>query len=269
MNDGTTPVVRTLRLHADWPAVEVLYEDQDILALNKPAGLLVAPDRWDKSKPNLMGLLFAGIRAGRPWATEAGITYLANAHRLDQFTSGVLILAKGRVALVNLARQFAHRRPKKVYTALVVGGPSEPETRVDLALSPHPNQPGRMVVAPKRGKAAQTRFTVLERFRRYALVRAEPTTGRMHQIRVHLKALGCPLVADGEYGNGAPLLLSRLKPNYKMKEEGERPLLSRPALHAESIEIIQPSTGRRVTIHAPWPKDLTIAVKYLRKFAAV
>jgi RluA family pseudouridine synthase len=258
-----------VRLSANWPELEILYQDGDLFAVNKPAGLLVGPDRWNKSAEYLMGLLFAAIRAGRPWTVSAGIRYLANAHRLDRFTTGVLLLAKNKPALVHLARQFHRQHPRKIYVALVRGTPESPEMEINFPIAPSPVQAGLSVINPKRGKPAKTQFTVLERFRNYTLLQARPATGRQHQIRIHLQAIGCPLVADADYGNGQPLLLSRLKPNYKMKAEGERPLLARPALHAEFIEIAHPATDQPISITAPWPKDLTIAVKYLRRFAGI
>jgi RluA family pseudouridine synthase len=261
------PPPACIRFNAAWPAVEILHEDSDVLALNKPAGLLVVPDRWDKTRENLIGLLHAGIGAGRPWATERGLTYLANAHRLDAGTSGVFLLARNKPALVNLVRQFHDQHPAKVYTALVQGTLPKDTVEIDLPLAPSLTQPGLSVIDRGRGKPAHTRFSLLERFRGYALIKAEPTTGRLHQIRAHLKAMGCPLVADRDYGSGRPLLLSLLKKGYKMKPEGERPLMDRPALHAERIELRHPATGAPLVIAAPWPKDLTIAVKYLRKFA--
>lgn len=261
------PSTESLRLNAAWPRIEVVYEDADLLALNKPAGLLVAPDRWDKSRDNLASLLQEAILSRRPWVLQRGLTYLANAHRLDFHTSGVTLYAKTQEALRNLARQFRERHPRKTYVALVQGTPSQESILVDKPLGPHPVRLGLAAVDTNRGKAARTLFTVIERFRGYALVKAEPETGRMHQIRVHLQEIGHPLVADADYGNGLPLLLSRLKKHYKMKPEGERPLISRPALHAEGIVILHPSTNEPVTIEAAWPKDLTVAVKYLRRFA--
>ena len=260
----STPTL--LRLSAMWPEVELVYEDADLLAVNKPAGLLVAPDRWDKRNEILMGLLADGIAKARPWAVARGLTYLANAHRLDRFTSGVLLLARNRPALVALARQFHDRHPQKRYIALVEGRLPEPPLTVDLPIGAHPAAPGRSVIDRQHGRPVRTVFTELECFRRYSLIQAEPGSGRLHQIRVHLKSVGCPLIADSDYGSGQPLLLSRLKPDYKMKPEGERPLMSRPALHAEQLIVTQPTTGKLVTITAPWPKDLTVAVKYLRKF---
>lgn len=260
------PAENVIRLSAAWRAVEVVFEDSDLFALNKPAGLLIAPDRWDKSRENLMGLLHAGIQLQRPWAKGHGLTYLANAHRLDAGTSGVILLARHKPALVALARQFHDQHPRKTYLALIEGHLPEPELTVDLPLAPNLDRRGLSVVDRGRGKPAVTRFTRLETFKRYSLVKAEPLTGRLHQIRIHLKSLGCPLVADRDYGSGFPLLLSQLKRDYRMKAEGERPLMARPALHAERLELTHPTSGSLVVLEAALPKDLAISLKYLRKF---
>ena len=262
------PPALHVRLSSTWPDVEILHIDEAVVAFNKPAGLLIAPDRWDKQREHLVGLLQLAIRSQRPWVVEHGIAYLANVHRLDATTSGVVLFARSREALAKLARQFGERHPAKVYTALVLGDYPEDEPVVDWPIAPHPVTPGLSVIDAS-GKPALTRFTVLTRFRGYTLVRAEPETGRQHQIRVHLKAVGCPLVGDPQYGPGTPLLLSRIKRSYRMKPEGERPLIGRPALHAESITVEHPLTGQPLTITAPWPKDLTIGVKYLRQFAGL
>jgi 23S rRNA pseudouridine1911/1915/1917 synthase len=256
-----------IRLNASWPEVGILYEDSDLFVLNKPAGLPAVPERWKKSKENLAGLLQTAIQADRPWARERGLAYLIGAHRLDAAASGILIFARNRPALANLARQFRQRRPERTFTALIQSALPKDKMEVDLPVAPSLVTPGLSVVDPARGRPALTRFTLIERFRGYSLIRIEPATGHPHQIRAHLKALGCHLVADADYGTGQPLLLSRLKKDYKMKAEGERPLLDRPALHAEEMKILQPVTGIPLTLTAPWPKDLTVAVKYLRKFA--
>ena len=126
-----------------------------------------------------------------------------------------------------------------------------------------------MCVDAKNGKKSKTRFEVLETFPRcgYALLKCEPLIGRTHQIRAHLRYAGFPVVGDELYG-GKPLWLSRLKPNYRLKPgHEERPLLSRATVHAEELSLPHPVTGATVTITAPCPKDLKVAVKYLRRFA--
>jgi len=243
-------------------------EDADVMALNKPAGLLMASDRDDKSRENLLGLIHAGIHLQRPWAKLHGMSYLAHVHRLDFGTSGVVILARNKPALVNLARQFYQQKPRKTYVALIQGTLPQPEMVIDFPLAHSLVQPGVTVVDHHRGKPSVTRVTQLEAFRGYSLIKAEADTDRVHQIRVHLREVGCPLVADHDYGTGFPLLLSELKKHYRMKREGEHPLMARPALHAERIELVHPITSAPLVIEATWSKDFTVAVKYLRKFAA-
>lgn len=230
----------------------ILLETDDLLAVNKPAGLLAVPDRWDKTKPNLFSLL----QAARPGP------YLANVHRLDRNTTGVFLLVKNREAFRALVRQFRERQTRKVYRALVHGDATE--CTIDLPIGSDHRRPGYSRIDQKHGKPARSTVHVSESFYGYALLEVEIETGRLHQVRVHLQAVGHPLVGDADYG-GAPLLLSQLKHRYKAKEdEEERPLLARPALHAGSVTLREPP----VTITAPLPKDFGVALKYLRKFAA-
>ncbi|HZT22831.1 MAG TPA: RluA family pseudouridine synthase [Verrucomicrobiae bacterium] len=247
--------------------IPVLFEDEHLLALDKPAGLLTSPDRYDPQRPNLMKLLHTAIAAGKPWARERCLTYLANAHRLDFETSGVILLAKSKPALVALANLFGSEKPFKKYVALVAGAPESDQFAVNAPLAAHPMNPALMRVDPKNGKKSKTEFEVLERFSGWTLLRCQPLTGRTHQIRVHLRHVGLPIVGDSLYG-GRPLWLSQLKKNYRLKPgRQERPLISRVALHAEALELPHPVTGRHLKITAPWPKDLKVAVKYLGKFA--
>ena len=245
----------------------MLFEDGHLLALDKPSGLLSSPDRYDRARPNLMRLLHAGIARGLPWARRRQLSYLANAHRLDCETSGIILLAKDKLVLAALAEQFSAGRPTKHYLALVHGAPREDAFEVHAKLAPHPARPQMMRVDQKAGKNARTRFTVAERYAGYALLRCQPLTGRTHQIRAHLRHCGLPVVGDVLYG-GKPLLLSSLKPGYRFKrDEPERPLMGRVALHAESLTLRHPATQAPVTITAPWPRDLAVAVKYLRRYA--
>jgi RluA family pseudouridine synthase len=247
--------------------IPVLFEDNHLLALDKPAGLLSSPDRYDPQRPNLMKLLHAAVAANKTWARERHLTYLMNAHRLDFETSGVMLLAKDKTTLVALANLFGSEKPLKNYVALVHGTPPEAAFEVDARLAPHPLKIGLVRVDPKNGKKSKTRFEVLETFSGHTLLRCEPLTGRTHQIRVHLRHVGLPVVGDRLYG-GKPLWLSRLKRDYRLKPgREERPLLSRVALHAEELTLPHPVTGQTVTITAPWPKDLKVALKYLRQFA--
>ncbi len=247
--------------------IPVLFEDEYLLALDKPGGLLTSPDRYDPQRPNLMKLLHAAITGGKPWVRERGLNYLMNAHRLDFDTSGVILLAKSKPALVALADLFGSEKPLKQYVALVQGTPTEEKFEVDASLAPHPVRTGLIRVDPKNGKRSRTVFEVLEKFSGWTLLRCQPLIGRTHQIRAHLRHAGLSIVGDELYG-GKPLWLSRLKPDYRLKRgHTERPLISRVALHAEQLTLPHPVTGETLTITAPWPKDFKVAVKYLRQFA--
>ncbi len=247
----------------------MLFEDEHLLAIEKPVRLLTSPDRYDPNRPNLMKLLHAGISGGKPWAVSRNLTYLANVHRLDFETSGVLLLAKDKPALVRLASMFGSEKPVKHYVALVQGSPAAKQFEVEIPIAPHPRHVGRMQVDRGGGKKSRTGFEVLEAFRGYTLLRCRPFTGRTHQIRIHLRHLHIPIVGDQLY-LGKPLLLSSFKPGYRLKPgRTERPLIETVALHAERLELPHPVTGHAVVIESPWPKDLRVALKYLRQNAGV
>ena len=247
----------------------VLFEDEHLLALDKPAGLLTSPDRDDLERPNLMKLLHAAIAAGKPWARARGLGYLANAHRLEAGASGVLLLAKAKPILLALANLFGSEKPWRPYVALVQGAPVEDKFEVNAPLASFPGRPGVLRVDPRRGKRARTLFETRERFQGWTLLTCRPLTSRPHQISAHLGLARLPIAGDRPYG-GRPLLLSNLKSDYRLKEgRDERPLITGIALHAEQLALDHPATGVPLVIQAPWPKDLTVAVKYLRRYAVL
>ncbi|MCX6993036.1 MAG: pseudouridine synthase [Kiritimatiellaeota bacterium] len=236
----------------------ILFEDECLIAFDKPSGLLTEPDRWNKARSDLIGLIHQHLAPG-----------IYNAHRLDTETSGVLLCAKTKVALTALERQFATSRAKAHYLALVLGTLPEPDMVIRRELEKDRDQPGRMrLAAAYRRGACKTRVHTIEAFRVHSLLEAWPSGDKTHQVRVHLAHVGCPVVADAFYGNGSGLYLSEIKSDYKFKpNEPERPLIGRVALHAESLTFTHPVTQAEITITAPWPKDFSIAIKYLKRFA--
>jgi RluA family pseudouridine synthase len=265
------PARPVIRLH--WPAtresweVPVLYEDAHLLALGKPALLLSSPDRYDPQRPNLMRMLLHSVEGGASWVRERGIGYLANVHRLDFETTGVFLLAKDKPSLVTLANLFGSEKPLKLYLALATGVPKEREFSVDARLAPDERRPGRMRWS-RSGKRSLTQYRVLEAFAGCSLLECRPLTGRTHQIRVHLQCVGHPILADAVYGGGL-LFLSQLKRNFRRKSgEPEKPLIQDLALHAASLTVPHPVTNELVTIEAPLPNEMAVALKYLRKYAA-
>jgi len=249
--------------------VPVIFEDAHLLAVNKPAGLLTSPEGDVPDRPILMKLLHDGVAQQKPWAKERGLTYLANAHRLDLDTTGVLLLAKDKPTLVKLANLFGSEKPLKTYIALVHGTPEEDSFDVDVPLGPHPRVVGLVAANPKSGKRAQSHFEVITKWRGYTLLKCQPITERTHQIRVHLRWVQLPIVGDEQY-RGAPLLLSQIKRKFRLgPKKVERPLISTVALHAEELTLPDPVTGELITIKAEWSKDLRVAVKYLKEFAGL
>lgn len=257
------------------PLPPIVFEDDSLLVFDKPAGLLVAPDRWDKRHENLMKLAHAQLGP-----------HLANVHRLDADTSGVLLCAKTKPALDFLSGQFQSKTAQKGYHALVFVLPPDEAMKVirpvrddagrlpdafevDLALGPDEDQPGRMRVFKRRGgKPSHTGFRTLERFGRFAWVECRPWTGRMHQLRVHLAAAGAPILGDRFYGlPDVRLLLSDLKRGYKGRDR-EKPLLDRLALHASELTVQHPETRLPQTFTAPLPADLALALKNLRRYGS-
>jgi RluA family pseudouridine synthase len=249
--------------------IPVLFEDDHLLALDKPALLLTSPDTENLARPSVMKLLHTAIAEKKPWAVERGFEYLNHANFIDFEASGILLLAKNQPAFIALANLFSAEKVRAKYVALVHGEPLENEFEVNAKLSPHPAKPGIMRVDSSGGKQAKTKFEVLENFSRAGcvLLRAETSMERLHQIRVHAGHVGLKIVGDELYG-GKPLWLSRLKKDFRLKPgREERPLLSHAALHLEELSFPHPVTKEIIAIKSEWPKDLKVAVKYLRQYA--
>lgn len=213
--------------------MNILYEDPHVLAIDKPAGLSVLPDGWEKDSQYLVKLL----------AEQFGKIFIV--HRLDKITSGVMVFARTAEAHRTLNIQFEKHQAEKIYHAIVIGNPKWNEHVAKHPLRVNVGHKHRTMVDPKNGKPAETRFKVLKRYQAQALLEAQLMTGRTHQIRVHAYALGHPLLGDILYG--AP----------------ETEIIARPALHAHSLSFTHPQTGERLTFHAPYPPDFEHALKNL------
>ncbi|MGD0590547.1 MAG: RluA family pseudouridine synthase [Bacteroidota bacterium] len=231
----------------------ILLEDDAVLAINKPAGLLVLPDRYDHSLFNLYDLL----------KETFGTIFVV--HRIDRETSGVVLFTKTAEAHAQLNAAFEQRHVEKKYRAIVAGTSHTDSDSINLPIIENEHGVRKMKIDTKKGKESRTDYAVMERFDGYALVEARPHTGRTHQIRVHLSAIGLPILADPLYGDGRGFFLSTIKRNYQVKEE-EQPLLSRTALHAFSLSFSHPVTSWNILVEAPLPKDMEAVLKALRKY---
>jgi len=238
----------------------LIYADDDMIAVNKAAGLLVAADRWDIEAPRLDLLIQKELPQIAPLCQK-----LYAVHRIDKDTSGILLYALNAEAHRALNTAFQEREIKKTYRLLIHGRVQEEQFTVDLPLRADGDALHRTVVDKRRGKEAITHFTVLETFRQFSLLEARPVTGRTHQIRAHLAAAGYPIVCDSLYGSGKPVLLSELKQRWHGDVYTEQPLIRRLALHAYQLEGIHPRTHEPFSFTAEYAKDFKSTVHQLQK----
>lgn len=223
------------------------------VALNKPSGLLSIPDREGK-EISLKKIL------------EEHYGSIFTVHRLDKDTSGLILYARNEETHKFLSQQFSERQTEKIYTGIVMGVPSVKKTTISAPIMEHPAKKGLMVIH-RNGKESVTEYEVMEEFGICSLLQFSILTGRTHQIRVHMKDTGHPILCDPLYGDGNPLLLSSIKKKYTLsrKYDEEKPLMNRLALHARRLSFTDPG-GSRVQLEAPLQKDLAATLNQLSKF---
>ncbi len=232
--------------------LDILFENDFFIALNKPSGMLSIPDRM-QSEPSLKDLLLA--KYGQ----------IFTVHRLDKDTSGIIVFAKDETTHKELSLLFEGREVQKFYLGLVNGTLMHQTETIDIGIIEHPAKNGTMVTNAK-GKPSITDYEVLENFRIYSWVKFQIHTGRTHQIRVHMKYIGHSIVCDDVYGDGKPVLISSLKKNFNLakKEEEEKPILNRLALHSYQLQF--QLQGETYSLEAEPPKDLRALLQQLRKW---
>ncbi len=247
--------------------LQLLHDDERLVAVNKPAGLASIPGRDELD--SLLERL--GRQLGLPYSGAID-PRLRVVHRLDKETSGVMLMAKDIDAQRYLSHQFQNNAIEKEYLALVEGSPLEQDGEIDSPLSPDRRSPRRMMIS-KQGRPARTLWRVERRFRGYTLLRVFPKTGKTHQIRVHLRAIGLPLAVDSIYNPPAPgatpgIWLSAIKRGYRPSRGAEeRPLISRLTLHAERLSFEHPN-GERLNLSCPLAKDMRALIAQLTNWAS-
>jgi len=233
---------------------DIIFENNDFVVINKPAGMLSIPDRAQTAeslKDILIGLYGS----------------IFTVHRLDKETSGLIIFAKNEMAHKHLSKSFEERSVEKIYLGLVQGTIAQEEGVIEAPIAEHPAKNGTMVVY-KKGKPAITQYKVVEPLGPFSLVQFQIHTGRTHQIRVHMQHIGHPIVCDPFYGNAQPILISSFKRKYKLSksEEEERPILQRLGLHAYKLKFSD-QDGKEYSFEAEMPKDMRALINQLRLHA--
>ncbi len=231
---------------------EIIFENDDFVAINKPSGMLTIPDR-EQTEKSLKEYL----------TDKYGTIFIV--HRLDKDTSGLILFAKNETTHKHLCKIFEERRVQKFYLGIVVGEPAQKNGMIDAPISDHLTRKGMMTVH-RSGKESQTGYEVLESNPYFSMVSFQLFTGRTHQIRVHLKHIGNPIACDPLYGDGKPVLLSAVKKNYKIgkQDEEERAIISRLALHSYKLNF-DDINGVVMDLTAPPPKEFRALMQQLKK----
>jgi len=246
------PEARPAEAQPEALPLALLYEDERLLVLNKPPGLVVHPASGHETSTLVNALLYHchGELSGIGGVARPGIV-----HRLDKDTSGCMVVAKNDEAHLALSAQFASRKVEKIYHAIVCGEVARDQGDIRAAIARHPSHRKCMAVDEEFGREAHTSYRVLERLRSATLAEARLHTGRTHQIRVHFKFLGYPLVGDTTYGHRQNMRLEELT-GYRAP---------RQMLHAYHLTFIHPKTGKRLSFTAPVPEDFLDALAALRE----
>jgi len=247
------PEPKKLELLPEQIPLQILYEDGDLLVLNKQPGLVVHPGAGNYEHTLVNALLHhcEGQLSGIAGYARPGIV-----HRLDKDTSGCLVIAKNDTAHLGLSDQFRNRTTEKIYHAILCGDLPNPRGEISAAIARHPSHRRSMAIAETgKGREAKTSYRILERLRNATLVQVLLHTGRTHQIRVHFQHLGFPLVGDRVYGG---------KQNVRLKTQTQYSA-ERQMLHAYSLSFQHPRTAKSISCTAPWPEDFQNAIVTLRK----
>lgn len=248
--------------------LDILYEDDDLIVVNKPAGMVVHPAKghWRGTLTSALLFRFAQLSA-IGGATRPGIV-----HRLDRETSGVILVAKTDQSHMALVEQFQQRSVEKQYFAIVSPAPNFDQDRIDQAIGKHPYQRERMAIRDNHAtsRPAETVFKVVRRFQGFAAVEVFPKTGRTHQIRVHLAHVNCPVLCDRLYSGRASITEAMLLGKTDQAAgNDESALLKRQALHAQKITFTHPTSNKRVSFSAPLPEDILATLAALEKIRSL
>ncbi|MCS7021047.1 MAG: RluA family pseudouridine synthase [Gemmataceae bacterium] len=242
--------------------LDILYQDQWLAVINKPADMVVHP-----AKGNWSGTLVNALQwhFREQLSTEGGYLRAGIVHRLDKDTSGVILIAKDDAVHRELSWQFETRQIFKEYVAITQGELDRDADYIEGAIKLHPHDRQKMTISSDPdAKPALSYYEVLERFRGYTLVRVQPRTGRTHQIRVHLLHVGCPVLADRLYSGRDRLVLADLVPDQPAAHDVV--LLHRQALHAWRLRFRHPRTDQWLEVEAPLPEDMQRTLEALRRY---
>ncbi|MDB4338898.1 RluA family pseudouridine synthase [Rubripirellula sp.] len=239
--------------------LDILYEDDGLVVVNKPAGMVVHPARghWTGTLTSALAFRFQSLSdVGGP--TRPGIV-----HRLDRDTSGVIVIAKTNAVHIKLGQQFHDREVQKEYFAITAGLLDRDRDIIEASIGRHPYQRDKMAIREGHttSKTASTFYEVVGRNGRFTQVIVRPKTGRTHQIRVHLAHIGAPIICDRLYAGHSEITESTLKG--KTRQNDEPPFLTRQALHAKSLTLVNPQSGREMRFEAPLPEDIQRVIKLL------